>query len=106
MYSTGERFWSGETASYAREAGGKARRIRTRACTRVGDALIMTTSPDLFAPGAETEGFQRVKREARMTRYGGDCYAYCLLAAGFVDHLSKPVEPDRLYAAIARAAGR
>ena len=20
-----------------------------------------------------------------MTRYGGDCYAYCLLAAGFVD---------------------
>jgi len=28
------------------------------------------------------------------------------LAAGFVDHLSKPVEPDRLCAAIARAAGR
>ncbi len=20
-----------------------------------------------------------------MTRYGGDCYAYCMLAAGFVD---------------------
>mgnify|MGYP001049080950 FL=1 len=82
---TGERFWSGESASYAREAGGKARRIRTRACPRVADALIMTTSPDLFAPGAETDGFLRVKRETRMTRYGGDCYAYCLLAAGFVD---------------------
>jgi CheY-like chemotaxis protein len=27
------------------------------------------------------------------------------LAAGFVDHLPKPVEPDALYLAIARAAG-
>jgi len=28
------------------------------------------------------------------------------LAAGFVDHLPKPVEPELLWAAIARAAGR
>ena len=28
------------------------------------------------------------------------------LAAGFVDHLPKPVEPEALWAAIARAAGR
>jgi myo-inositol-1(or 4)-monophosphatase len=59
--------------------------MRTRACARVADALIMTTSPDMFAPGVETDGFERVKKAARMTRYGGDCYAYCLLAAGFVD---------------------
>ena len=26
-----------------------------------------------------------MKRRARLTRYGGDCYGYCLLAAGFVD---------------------
>ncbi|MCC7251994.1 histidinol-phosphatase [Hyphomicrobium sp.] len=82
---TGERFWSAEKAAYAREAGRAARRIRTRSCERVADALIMTTSPDLFESGAETDGFARVKREARMTRYGGDCYAYCLLASGFVD---------------------
>ena len=31
------------------------------------------------------DAFLRVKSETRMTRYGGDCYAYCLLAAGFVD---------------------
>jgi histidinol phosphatase-like enzyme (inositol monophosphatase family) len=82
---TGERFWSEASAAFRREAGGKRRRMRTRACGRVSDALIMTTSPDMFAPGAETDGFERVKRAARMTRYGGDCYAYCLLAAGFVD---------------------
>lgn len=82
---TGERFWSGEAAGYRREAGGTPRRMRTRACGRVQDALVMTTSPDMFEPGAEAEGFARVRRDARMTRYGGDCYAYCLLASGFVD---------------------
>jgi histidinol phosphatase-like enzyme (inositol monophosphatase family) len=82
---TGERFWTAEKASYALEAGGKPRRIKTRACSRIADALIMTTSPELFEPGVEADGFQRVKHEARMTRYGGDCYGYCLLAAGFVD---------------------
>lgn len=46
---------------------------------------MMTTSPDLFERGAEADGFSRVKRDVRMTRYGGDCYAYCMLAAGFVD---------------------
>ena len=35
--------------------------------------------------GPETEAFLRVKSETRMTRYGGDCYAYCMLASGFVD---------------------
>jgi myo-inositol-1(or 4)-monophosphatase len=26
-----------------------------------------------------------MRSRVRMTRYGGDCYAYCLLAAGFID---------------------
>ena len=29
--------------------------------------------------------YLRVENEVRLTRYGGDCYAYCALAAGFVD---------------------
>lgn len=82
---TGERFWSEAAKAQARDVSGKTRRIRTRACPQIGDALMMTTSPDLFAPGAEADGFLRVKSAARMTRFGGDCYAYCLLASGFVD---------------------
>jgi len=82
---TGERCWSSETGAHLRDVSGKTRRLRTRACPELADALVMTTSPDLFEPGAETEGFLRVKGATRMTRYGGDCYAYCLLAAGFVD---------------------
>jgi myo-inositol-1(or 4)-monophosphatase len=29
--------------------------------------------------------FQRVEQAVRLSRYGGDCYAYCVLAAGHVD---------------------
>ncbi len=39
----------------------------------------------MFAGPGERAGFGRVKARARMTRYGGDCYGYCLLAAGLVD---------------------
>ena len=29
--------------------------------------------------------FGRVEETVRLSRYGGDCYAYCMLAAGHVD---------------------
>ncbi len=44
----------------------------------------MTTSPLLIDP-ALRENFHRVERAARLSRYGGDCYAYCALASGHVD---------------------
>jgi myo-inositol-1(or 4)-monophosphatase len=82
---TRERFWSGAKGTYFRNADGKARRLRTRTCPRLADAILSSTHPDLFEKGRETDAFARLKAKARMTRYGGDCYGYCLLAAGFVD---------------------
>jgi myo-inositol-1(or 4)-monophosphatase len=82
---TRERFWSGKDATYFRGATGETRQVRTRSCGRIEDATFTTTHPDLFVPGVEVEAFQRLKSSARMTRYGGDCYAYCLLASGFID---------------------
>ncbi len=82
---TRERFWSGEKAAYMRMGDGQPRRLKTRACTSLAEAIVSTTHPDLFAAGAEAQAFARLKARARMTRYGGDCYGYCLLAAGYVD---------------------
>lgn len=82
---TRERFWSAEKASYLRTGDGKARRLKTRGCARLADAVITTTHPDLFGPGFEAQAFARLRAKARMTRFGGDCYGYCLIAAGFVD---------------------
>jgi histidinol phosphatase-like enzyme (inositol monophosphatase family) len=82
---TGERCWSEGRHARWRGADGKARRIRTRACARLADAILTTTHPDMFAAPTDGERFNGVRSRARMTRYGGDCYGYCLLAAGFID---------------------
>lgn len=107
---TGERFWSAAKTAHARNADGKPRRIRTRERPRLADAILSTTHPDLFARGAETEAFARLKGKVRMTRYGGDCYAYCLLAAGFIDLVVeaglKPYDVVALIPIIERAGGR
>jgi histidinol phosphatase-like enzyme (inositol monophosphatase family) len=58
--------------------------IRTRACPSLGAATLFATSPDMFV-GADAGGFQRLKSAVKLARYGADCYAYGLLAAGFVD---------------------
>ena len=34
---------------------------------------------------ADRQCFGRVEQQVRLSRYGGDCYAYCMLAAGHVD---------------------
>ena len=46
--------------------------------------MLFTTSPQLFTD-EERERFRRVEAEVKLARYGGDCYAYCMVAAGFVD---------------------
>src|SRR6202000_1701112 len=51
----------------------------------LSEAVLCATDPsDYFSPG-EQQGFARVKAKARMTRYGGDCYIFAMLALGFVD---------------------
>lgn len=82
---TGERFWSGPSTAYVRNGTGRPRRLRTRSCTNLGEATLTTTHPDLFAKGREADAFAHLAERVRMTRFGGDCYGYCLLAAGFVD---------------------
>jgi myo-inositol-1(or 4)-monophosphatase len=87
---TGERFWSGATGAHLRTADGRTRRISTRACPDLAQAVFSSTHPDLFATRGEKRVHDVVKAGARMTRYGGDCYAYCLLAAGHIDVIVEP----------------
>jgi myo-inositol-1(or 4)-monophosphatase len=35
--------------------------------------------------GHDRKAFEQVEKAVRLSRYGGDCYAYCMLAAGHVD---------------------
>jgi fructose-1,6-bisphosphatase/inositol monophosphatase family enzyme len=58
--------------------------------------------------GGEAEGFQRLRREARLTRYGLDAYGYALVAAGSIDVIAesnlKPHDFNALVPLV-RAAG-
>ena len=80
-----ERFWAAGGGAHLRGSDGKTRRLRTRPCPGLAEAVLTSTHPDLFVARLEAAAFARVKERARLTRYGGDCYGYCLLAAGFVD---------------------
>jgi myo-inositol-1(or 4)-monophosphatase len=69
-------------ANYRGPAGGRA--LRARACAGLEDAVLLTTSP-LLMNDADRRSFARVEQAVRLSRYGGDCYAYCVLAAGHID---------------------
>lgn len=107
---TRERFWSSVRQSHMRIGDGRARRLATRACRRLEDAVLTTTHPRLFAGGHEAEAFARMEARVRMTRFGGDCYAYCLLSAGFIDLIVeaglKPHDVAALVPIVERAGGR
>jgi myo-inositol-1(or 4)-monophosphatase len=60
------------------------RRLHVRACEDLAQATLMTTHPALLAEGTLAP-YRRVEEQVRLSRYGGDCYAYCMLAAGHVD---------------------
>jgi myo-inositol-1(or 4)-monophosphatase len=72
----------GSGANYRGPAGDRA--LRVRPCGTLSEAVLFTTSP-LLMNGADRQAFERVEHDARLSRYGGDCYAYCMLAAGHVD---------------------
>lgn len=58
--------------------------ITTRKCESLSTAMLGTTSPDLFS-GEDREKFNKIHDAAQYVSFGGDCYAYGLLACGYID---------------------
>jgi len=61
-----------------------ARPLQTRAPRPLAEATLLSTFPEVGTP-AERAAFDAVAAQARLTRYGMDCYGYALVAAGQVD---------------------
>ncbi len=80
---TRERFSGDGGATHYRGPAGN-RELRVRECTSLADAVLYTTSPLLMST-ADRAIFHKVESKVRLSRYGGDCYAYCMLAAGQID---------------------
>lgn len=60
------------------------RPLSVSAIRRLEEATLFTTFPEVGTP-SEGAAFRRVAEKVQLTRYGCDCYAYALLAAGQID---------------------
>jgi len=60
-------------------------KLRVRECESLATAVLTTTHPTGYFTPEERAAFDELGAGVRMTRFGGDCYAYGLLAMGFID---------------------
>ena len=79
----GERFY-GDNGSASYQGPSGERRLAVRRCASLKEATSYTTSP-LLMNEADRTVFGRIEKTVRLSRYGGDCYSYCMLAAGHLD---------------------
>ena len=79
----GERFLGGFGSAQMTGPQGSAT-LRCRPPRPLDQAILFTTFPEVGTP-AEGAAFRRVAQQVRLTRYGMDCYAYALIAAGQID---------------------
>ena len=80
----GETFTGTESGAEVRDAQGR-RALQTRSVSRLSESILYTTDPSMFPEPAERNAYEGLAAACRMRRFGGDCYAYCLLALGTVD---------------------
>lgn len=67
------------------ERAGRREPLAASGCTELALAAMYTTHPSMFTGTPDEPAFARLSRGVRLSRFGGDCYAYCLLALGHVD---------------------
>ncbi|WP_424629285.1 histidinol-phosphatase [Bradyrhizobium sp. SYSU BS000235] len=103
----GERF-SGDSESAIYNGPSGKRNLAVRKCASLADATLFTTSPRLMN-AADRAQFEQVEKDVRLSRYGGDCYAYCMLAAGHLDLIIetelKPYDVAALIPIVSGAGG-
>jgi myo-inositol-1(or 4)-monophosphatase len=79
---TGER-WIGATGRPTTFAGPLGGRAGTRTCADLSLAELSCTSPEML--GDDMPKWRRLAARVRRNYWGGDCYAYGLLALGQID---------------------
>lgn len=58
--------------------------LKARPPRPLSEAILYTTFPEVGTK-AEGEAFRRLAPQTQLVRYGTDCYAYALIAAGMID---------------------
>ncbi|RFC67420.1 MULTISPECIES: histidinol-phosphatase [Mesorhizobium] len=79
----GELFYATGHGSFYEGPHG-ANKLTTRPTESIANATMCTTTPFLFKD-AQKDAFERLENAVQLSRYGTDCYAYAMVAAGQVD---------------------
>lgn len=83
--------FTGESWYAARGSGARYRlrasetTLRTRADARLADAVLYSTHPSMFLDTAVRDRYDALAAQCRLQRWGGDCYAFALVAQGGID---------------------
>jgi histidinol-phosphatase len=85
---TGELFYATGSGSHYEGPGGP-RILHTRPTTRLAEATLFTTTPALYKDAKRTL-YDRLESSVRLARYGTDCYAFAMVAAGHADIVADP----------------
>lgn len=106
---TGER-WIGRAGERTRFISDRLPgRIGARACSALARAELSCTAPEIFTP-EQAPRFAALARHARRVSWGGDAYAYGLLALGQIDVIAeatmKPWDWGALVPVVEGAGGR
>ena len=81
-----ETFVGGPAGAFLLRAGDARGRCATSGRTELAEAILYShPSRHVRATRRARPASTAVSAAVRMTRFGGDCYSYCLLAHGFVD---------------------
>lgn len=85
---TGELFLA-DGASSMLVRNGTTQPIATRKNMALSEATLFTTTPALYE-GTKRAAYDRLETAVRLPRYGCDCYAFAMLAAGHADLVVEP----------------
>jgi myo-inositol-1(or 4)-monophosphatase len=80
----GEMFFGNPDGAWSLH-GDAIRTLKTRPARPLSQAILTTTAPELYRSDAEKKVLKDLSAAVRLTRYGGDAYFFCLMAAGQID---------------------
>ncbi len=104
---TGERF-VGSALGAVLQHHGRTIPLRTRPCATLSEARLQCTDLSMF-DREERLAFSELEKRVQLTRYSGDCYAYCMVALGCIDLVVEsglqPYDVQALIPIVERAGG-
>jgi len=83
---TGELFWGGFGKAFKKIdlTDDNPKSLSVRKCKNLASAIVATSSPTIPSQIFQT-GLNEIMRLSKLDRYGLDCYAYAMLAEGYID---------------------